>query len=54
MITLNGSLTPRWRVYGGYATMNARITSDTTAAPAGRTVGLVSRATSSRCGAPTT
>ena len=43
MITLNGSLTPRWRVYGGYATMNARITSDTTAAPAGRTVGLVPR-----------
>lgn len=43
MITLNGSLTPRWRVYGGYATMNARITSDTATAPAGRTVGLVPR-----------
>ena len=43
LITLNGSLTARWRVYGGYATMNARVTSDTTAAPAGRTVGLVPR-----------
>jgi catecholate siderophore receptor len=43
MLTLTGNLTPRWRVYGGYATINARVTSDTTAAPAGRTVGLVPR-----------
>ncbi|HEY7058644.1 MAG TPA: TonB-dependent siderophore receptor [Vicinamibacterales bacterium] len=43
MITLTGNLTPQWHVYGGYATLDAEVTSDTTAAPAGRTVGLVPR-----------
>jgi catecholate siderophore receptor len=42
-LTLAGEIAPRWRVYGGYSILRARITADTTSAPAGRTVGLVPR-----------
>ena len=43
VLSLAGNLTPQWRVYGGYANLHARITADTVAAPAGRSVGLVPR-----------
>ena len=42
-VSAAGSLSPRWTLYGGYANLNARVTADTAAAPAGRTVGLVPR-----------
>jgi catecholate siderophore receptor len=38
-----GSLNRAWKLYGGFAHMNGRITSATTAAPAGRAIGLVPR-----------
>jgi len=38
---LNGQLTPRWRIAGGYAYQDAKITSATTAAIAGKQVGQV-------------
>jgi catecholate siderophore receptor len=42
-LSVTGNITPSWRVYGGYANLNARITADTVAAPAGRRVGLAPR-----------
>jgi catecholate siderophore receptor len=36
-----GNLTARWKITGGYANSTARVTRDTSAAPAGRQVGLV-------------
>jgi catecholate siderophore receptor len=38
-----GSLLPRWKLYGGYAHLNARLTQGTSSGPAGRKVGLVPR-----------
>lgn len=38
-----GSLTGKWKVYGGFARLDGRILSATTAAPAGRRAGLVPR-----------
>ncbi len=38
---LTGNIIPKWSVSGGYAYQNARITSSTTAAPAGRQVAQV-------------
>lgn len=38
---LTGNILPKWSVSGGYAYQNARITSSTTAAPAGRQVAQV-------------
>lgn len=38
-----GNITGAWKLYGGFARMNGRITSATTAAPAGRLIGLVPR-----------
>lgn len=38
-----GNLTARWKITGGYANSTARVTRDTSAAPAGRQVGLVPR-----------
>jgi catecholate siderophore receptor len=38
---LAGNILPRWTISGGYAWQNARITSATTAAPAGRQVAQV-------------
>ena len=38
-----GSLTRNWKLYGGFAHLDGRITKATTAAPAGRLVGLVPR-----------
>ena len=38
-----GNLAPRWKLYGGYASLDARVTADTAAAPSGRRVGLVPR-----------
>lgn len=43
VVSAAGSLTPRWQIHGGYATLDARITRDTVGAPAGRGVGLVPR-----------
>jgi catecholate siderophore receptor len=43
VLSVAGNLLPRWRVYGGYANLNARIVRDTASAPAGRRVGLVPR-----------
>jgi catecholate siderophore receptor len=43
VLSVAGNITPDWKIYGGFANMFARITADTTAAPAGRTVGLVPR-----------
>lgn len=40
---LNGSVTGRWTISGGYSWQNARITSTTAAAPAGRQVAQVPR-----------
>ncbi len=40
-IALTGSLSPKWTMTGGYSYQNARITSATTAAVAGRQVGQV-------------
>ena len=40
---LNGSITNRWTISGGYSWQNARITSTTVAAPAGRRVAQVPR-----------
>jgi catecholate siderophore receptor len=34
---------PKWTLFGGYSLLNARITENTTSAPAGRLVGLVPR-----------
>ena len=42
-VSAAGNVAPHWKVYGGYAVLNARVTADTSAAPAGRTVGLVPR-----------
>jgi catecholate siderophore receptor len=42
-ISAAGNLAPRWKLYGGYAILDARITADTSSAPAGRRVGLVPR-----------
>jgi catecholate siderophore receptor len=38
-----GSVASRWKLYAGYANLDARITQNTASAPAGRTVGLVPR-----------
>src|SRR5262249_31249878 len=43
VISLSGRVTQRWRIYGGFADLNARITANTASAPAGRKVGLVPR-----------
>ena len=40
-LALQGEITPRWRVYGGYSNLNGRITQTTSAAPAGATLQLV-------------
>ncbi len=42
---LTGNILPKWSLSGGYAYQNARITSATTAAPAGRQVAQVPRNT---------
>jgi catecholate siderophore receptor len=42
-VSAAGNLTPRWKVSAGFAALDARITRSTSAAPAGRTVGLVPR-----------
>ena len=42
-VSAAGNLAARWKVYGGWAHLNARIVADTAAAPAGRTVGLTPR-----------
>ena len=42
-VSAAGNLAPRWKLYGGYASLYARVTADTAAAPAGRRVGLVPR-----------
>ena len=42
---LTGNVVRNWSITGGYAFQNARITSDTTAAPAGRRVAQVPRNT---------
>jgi len=42
-ISTSGTLLPKWSVFGGYSYLNARITGNTSAAPAGRLVGLVPR-----------
>jgi catecholate siderophore receptor len=42
-VSAAGNLAPRWTLYGGYAHLDARITEDIAAAPAGRAVGLVPR-----------
>lgn len=44
-VELNGSITRSWNLVAGYARQNARITSATTAAPAGARVPLVPRDT---------
>lgn len=44
-IGMIGSLLPKWTITGGYAFQDARITSATTAAPAGRRVAQVPRNT---------
>jgi catecholate siderophore receptor len=38
-----GSLLPKWTLVAGYSFLNARITQNTSSAPAGRSVGLVPR-----------
>lgn len=38
-----GTVARRWKVYGGYANLDAEVTASTTSAPAGRMVGLVPR-----------
>lgn len=43
VLSAAGNLTRRWKVHAGYASLDARIIRDTTAAPAGRRVGLVPR-----------
>lgn len=43
VVSAAGSLTRAWKLHAGYANLDARITRDTTAAPAGRHVGLVPR-----------
>ena len=43
MLSAAGSLSSRWKLYGGVAHTNARIIRATTAAPAGRSTGLVPR-----------
>ncbi len=43
VLSASGSITPAWKLHAGYADLDARITRDTAAAPAGRTVGLVPR-----------
>jgi catecholate siderophore receptor len=42
-VSAAGSLLPQWKLYGGYANLNARLTEDTSSGPAGRKVGLVPR-----------
>ncbi len=44
-VGLNGHLTRDWRIVGGYAYQNARVTSATTAAPAGARIAQVPRNT---------
>ena len=40
-LSTSGTILPKWSVFGGYSRLNARVTQDTAAAPAGRLVGLV-------------
>jgi catecholate siderophore receptor len=42
-VSAAGSLLPKWTLVGGYSFLNGRIMQNTTAAPAGRLVGLVPR-----------
>lgn len=42
-ISAAGNLTRDWKLYGGFARLDGRITSATTAAPAGRLIGLMPR-----------
>ena len=42
-LSTSGSPLPKWSVFGGYSYLNARVTQNTAAAPAGRLVGLVPR-----------
>ena len=42
-LSASGSITRAWKLYGGFARLDGRIVSATTAAPAGRAVGLVPR-----------
>lgn len=41
VLSATGSVTPRLRIYGGYAHLDAEVTRRTQSAPAGRRVGLV-------------
>lgn len=43
VVSAAGSLLPQWKIYGGYANLDARIVRSTLSAPAGRKVGLVPR-----------
>ncbi len=43
VISASGNLTRAWKVQAGYAALDAVVTRDTSAAPAGRVVGLVPR-----------
>ena len=43
VLSTSGGLSRRWKIYGGYANLNGRITANTSSAPAGRKVGLVPR-----------
>jgi catecholate siderophore receptor len=40
-LAASGTLSSRWKLYAGYARLDARILKDTASAPAGRKVGLV-------------
>ena len=40
-VGVQGDVTPRWRVHGGYSNLNGRITQTTSAAPAGAVLQLV-------------
>jgi catecholate siderophore receptor len=42
-LSASGSVLPKWTLVGGYSYLNARITQNTSAASAGRLVGLVPR-----------
>ena len=41
VMSTSGSVSRRWKIHGGYAYLNGRITANTSSAPAGRKVGLV-------------
>jgi catecholate siderophore receptor len=43
VVSASGSVSQRWKIQGGYANLNSRITASTSSAPAGRKVGLVPR-----------